>query len=75
MKAATILFPNTGNRIVATFMPGVAIADSTQAQAGALYGAMFFNGLLGILGTGGIKAALIANQQAQAVLIECNQSN
>jgi hypothetical protein len=43
-------------------MPGVAAADSTHAQAGASNRAMFFDSFFGVLGTGGVKAALIANQ-------------
>lgn len=46
-------------RVVAAFMPGVAAAQAAQGHPGSGHGTMYLNTFHGIMGTTGMKAAVI----------------
>jgi hypothetical protein len=51
-------------------MPGVTTANALCAQTNTFDRSVPIDSFLGVLRAGGIKAALIANKQAQAELIQ-----
>ena len=65
----TLRVRTLGNGVITPFVKGVAATDATNAQGGASQRAVNLYCFFGVLGTGGIKATLIADEQAQTRLI------
>jgi len=51
-------------------MPGVAVADSTNAESGSFNDAVSFDCFPSVLGAGWIESALLSDQHAQGELIK-----
>ena len=60
---------------MATGVPRMAAQQACARQVYALYGAVFFQGREGVLGTAGIKAAVSAQQGTNEVAVTADQPN
>jgi hypothetical protein len=54
-------------------MPGMAAQDSFYGQNKSIFGAMFFESILGVVGAGRIKPTLITDKGRQSISIKLNQ--
>src|SRR6266566_734553 len=56
--------------IEAAAPPGVTAGDSFEGAPGAAEGAVFFDGIQGVLGAGGVVAAVAAHESAEGGAVE-----
>src|SRR5690625_2790682 len=63
----------TRHRIITTGMPGMAAKNASGAHVTAFAETMSRESVLSIARTRGIESALIANQQAERVLVNSNE--
>jgi hypothetical protein len=63
------------NRIIAASAKGVTTENAGKAKKGAAYGAVFLNGLDGIDGTRGVKAATGRQQWRDEVFVPLHQTD
>lgn len=63
------------NGIDTALVPGVAFGQATQREVTSFYGTVLCNSLLGIGGTTGVEAAIIAKKRTYAGFIAGYQEN
>lgn len=62
-----------GDRIKTALMPGVTAQYTASTKITSFHHTVTGNGILGVMRTGRIEAALIANEKTQGVLVDSNQ--
>jgi len=64
---------NVSNEIYTAFMPRMTLENSFRSQLYTASEAMFLNGLLSVVRTRRVEAALTTDQQTQSELVDSNQ--
>lgn len=60
------------HRIDTTGVPRMAFGQPTDSEIASFYYPVFRNGLLGVAGAGGMKAAIVAQERAEQRLVAGN---